>query len=34
LSAAVALEVSKDLVHQDEQAIRAHLPPDLFVEPV
>lgn len=34
LSAAVVSEIKKDLVHQDERAIRGHLPADLFVEPV
>jgi protein required for attachment to host cells len=34
LSAMIALEITKDLVHQDERAIRAHLPADVFVEPL
>lgn len=34
LHAMLALEIRKDLVHQDERAIRTHLPADLFVEPV
>jgi len=34
LSAMVIVEIGKDLVHQDERAISAHLPPDLFVKPV
>jgi protein required for attachment to host cells len=34
LHAVLALEIRKDLVHQDEPAIRTHLPADLFVEPV
>ena len=34
LSAALVLEIKKDLVHQDVRAIRRHLPADLFVQPV
>jgi protein required for attachment to host cells len=34
LSAMITLEISKDLVHEDERAIRGHLPVDLFTDPV
>lgn len=34
LSAHIVLEVNKDLIHQDERAISAHLTPDVFVAPV
>jgi len=32
LSQAIALEIDKDLVHEDELAIRGHLPADVFVQ--
>lgn len=28
----IALEIGKDLVHQDERSIRGHLPADVFVQ--
>lgn len=34
LSAVLAMEIRKDLVHQDERTIRSHLPADLFVQPL
>lgn len=30
----IALEIGKDLVHQDERSIRGHLPADVFVQQV
>lgn len=32
LSEAIAVEIRKDLVHQDELAIRQHLPADVFLQ--
>lgn len=34
LSDVIALEIGKDLVHQDERSIREHLPADVFVQAV
>jgi protein required for attachment to host cells len=34
LSDVIALEIRKDLVHQDERTIRGHLPADVFVQRV
>lgn len=33
LTKTIALQVRKDLVHQDEQAIRDHLPVEVFIKP-